>query len=134
MQASFERRKQEWEFQRDVAKLHDLEIAKLQVDLAQDYYDIVDQEKRIAELGAQNATDVVNFLNTKFTNTELYAWMGGIVGSIYRCPLQEATTIAKLAQRQLAFERQETELAVVLDDYWTYADTSAILRGGPTIT
>lgn len=44
--------------------------------------------------------------------------------------LQEATTIAKLAQRQWAFERQETELAVVLDDYWTYTDTSAILLGG----
>jgi hypothetical protein len=129
MMASFERRAQEWTFQRDLAELHDLEIAKNQVTLAQNHLAIATQEVVIANMTAENASDVVNFLNTKFTNVELYAWMGGIVGNIYRYLLQEATTIAKLAQRQLAFERQETELAVVLDDYWTYTDTSAILRG-----
>lgn len=129
MQASFERREEEWRFQRDLAEI-DQDIAEVQQTLAQDRYDITVQEKQISQMSAENASDVVNFLNTKFTNTELYAWMGGIVGGIYRYLLQEATTIAKLAQRQLAFERQETEPAVVLDDYWTYTDTSAILRGG----
>jgi hypothetical protein len=86
----------------------------------------------LAGLSAENASDVVTFLNTKFTNAELYIWMGGIVAGIYRYMLQEASTIAKLAQRQLAFERQEPELAVVQDDYWTYTDTGAILRGSQT--
>lgn len=129
MLASFERREEEWTFQRDLAEI-DQDIAEAQQTMAKDRYGITVQEKRISEMNAQNASDVVNFLNAKFTNVELYAWMGGIVGGVYRYLLQEATTIAKLAQRQLAFERQETELAVVLDDYWTYTDTSAILRGG----
>jgi hypothetical protein len=129
MMASFERRHQEWEFQRDLAGI-DKEIAEIQKTLAADRYDIVEQERTIARLGAENASDAVNFLNTKFTNAELYSWMSGVVGGIYRYLLQEATTIAKLAQRQLAFERQEPELGIVLDDYWTYTDTSAILRGG----
>jgi len=131
--ASFERREEEWRFQRDLAGI-DQSIAVAQQTLAADRYNITVQEKRISEMNAENASDVVNFLNTKFTNVELYAWMGGIVGNIYRYLLQEATTIAKLAQRQLAFERQETELAVVLDNYWTYTDTSAILRGGNSST
>jgi len=129
MFASFERREQEWRFQRDLAET-DQDIAEAQQTLATDRYDMAVQEKQISEMSAENASDVVNFLNTKFTNTELYAWMGGIVGGIYRYLLQKATTIAKLAQRQLAFERQEAEVAVVLDDYWTYTDTGAILRGG----
>jgi Tc toxin complex TcA C-terminal TcB-binding domain len=129
MEASFERRKQEWEFQSILAVI-DQRIAEAQQTLAADRYNITVQEKRISQMSAENASDVVNFLDTKFTNAELYAWMGGIVGGIYRYLLQEATTISKLAQRQLAFERQESELAVVLDDYWTYTDTSAILRGG----
>lgn len=133
MFASFERREQEWNFQKDLAEI-DQDIAKAQQTLAQDRHDITLQERRIAQLGAENASDVVTFLNAKFTNAELYAWMGGIVGDIYAYLLQEATTIARLAQRQLAFERQEPELAVVLDDYWTYTDAGAILRGGSATT
>jgi hypothetical protein len=133
MLASFERREQEWNFQKDLAAI-DQDIAIAQQTLALDRYNITLQEKRISEMSAENASDVVNFLNTKFTNVELYTWMGGIVSNIYRYLLQEATTIAKLAQRQLAFERQETELAVILDDYWTYTDTRTILRGGSNST
>ena len=129
MAASFERREQEWTFQRILADV-DKNIAEIQKKSAQSRYEIVVKEKRISEMSAENANDVVNFLNTKFTSTELYAWMGGIIGGIYRYLLQEATTIAKLAQHQLAFERQETELAMILDDYWIYTDTSAILRRG----
>ena len=133
MFASFERREQEWNFQKALSEI-DQSIAIAQQTLATARYNITDKERQISEMSAENASDVVTFLNTKFTNTELYAWMGGIVGGIYRYLLQEATTIAKLAQRQLAFERQETELAVVLDDYWTYTDTSALLRGSSSST
>ena len=126
MLASFERRKQEWEFQKDLAAIEQ-QIAGAQETLAEDHYQITLQEKRIAEMGAENARDVLNFLSTKFTSAELYTWMAGIVGSVYRYFLQEATSIARLAQRQLAFERQERELPIILEDYWTYTDTSALL-------
>lgn len=128
--ASYERRKQDWEFQRDLIEQFDLGLADQQVTLAEKDVEIAKAQKQIAELGAQNASDVVNFLNAKFTNVELYTWMGGVVSGIYRYLLQEATTVSRLAQRQLAFERQETELALIREDYWTYTDTSAVSRGG----
>jgi hypothetical protein len=133
MSAGFGRRKQEWEFQKALAAI-DTAIAKVQQTLAKDRYDITIQEKRISDMSAENASDVVNFLSTKFTSTELYAWMGGIISGIYRYLLQESTAIARLAQRQLAFERQGSELAVVLDDYWTYTETSAIPGAGSETT
>ena len=133
MLAGFERRMEEWKFQRNLAEF-DVLIAKSQQELADARHDIAEQEKRISEISAANASDAVNFLSTKFTNAELYAWMSGVVGRVYSNILQEATAAARLAQRQLAFERQQPELRIVLDDYWSYSDTSAILRGSAATT
>jgi hypothetical protein len=119
MLASFERRAEEWQFQKDLAELHDLEIAKKQVDLAEAHIDIVGQERAMARIGADNASATVTFLQNKFTNIELYDWMSGIVGDTYHYFLQQATAVAKLAQTQLAFERQEPEAGFILGDYST---------------
>ena len=121
-EASFERRRQEWQFQKDLAELHDKAIAQKQIELALDHIEIVTQEKEIARLGAENASDVVMFLNNKFTNVELYDWMITIVGGIYRYFLEQAAATAKVAQTQLAFERQEPEKGIISNDYWTITD------------
>ena len=119
MIASFERRRQEWIFQKELSELHDLKIAEQQIKLAEDHYQIVLQEESIAKMSASNASDVLNFLNNKFTSKELYSWMSGIIGSVYRYFLEQATAIAKLAQMQLTFERQETGIDFILSDYWS---------------
>jgi Tc toxin complex TcA C-terminal TcB-binding domain len=99
-------------------------IAQQQQVLAQDHYDITNQERSIANIAADNAGTAVSFLRNKFTNPELYQWMSGVVGSAYRYFLQEATALAKLAQAQLAFERQEQPLGLIADDYWVYPATN----------
>lgn len=125
MSASYERRIQEWEFQKALAEI-DQKIAEIQQTLAEDRYQITSQERRISQLSRDHASDVVEFLDSKFTDRELYAWMGGIVGQAYRYFLQQASSMAKLAQRQLAFERQEPELGFILDDYWTHTPTGSL--------
>lgn len=127
MQASFERREEEWKFQKLIAE-KDKEIAESQQLLAEDRHQITKQEQRISQLSRDNASDVVEFLSSKFTNRELYIWMSGIVGDAYRYFLQQASSIAKLAQRQLAFERQEPESGIILDDYWTYTTSASQLN------
>lgn len=127
MYASFERREEEWKFQKFLAGL-DKQIAETQQILAEDRYQITLQERRISQLSRDNASDVVEFLSSKFTDRELYIWMSGIVGDAYRYFLQQASSIAKLAQRQLAFERQEPESGIILDDYWTYTSSASQLN------
>lgn len=122
--ASFERRQQEWEFQRDLAQLYDVELADRQRTLADDHKNIVDQEWQIASLSADNASDVIQFLNDKFTSAELFSWMAGLVGGVYRYLLQQSTSIAKLGQQQLAFERQDPDSGIIQDDYWASTGTS----------
>jgi hypothetical protein len=44
--------------------------------------------------------------------------MADVMQQVYRFFLQQATQLAKLAELQLAFERQETPLAFIKSDYW----------------
>jgi hypothetical protein len=115
--ASYERRAEEWTFQKALA-LHDESIGAQQVRMAEDAVRVVGQERVIAELQAGVAKDTLDFLTTKFTNVELYDWMSGVLGDVYASFLQQATAVAKLAENQLAFERQEPGVALIQTDYW----------------
>lgn len=107
LQASYERRAQEWAFQKRLAD-QDIKIGDMGINLANDQLAIVQQEEAIARLQSEFAAEVVNFLGTKFTNKQLYDWMGRVLRRYYRDHLNFATVTARMAQRALAFERQET--------------------------
>jgi receptor-binding and translocation channel-forming TcA subunit of Tc toxin len=115
--ASYERRREDWDLQLSLGN-KDVEIGQQQILIADDQKQIVEQEKTIAELQTSNAKDTIEFLNTKFNNQDLYDWMSGILGDVYGFFLQQATSLALLAQNQLAFERQETPPAYIQSDYW----------------
>ena len=116
-QASYERRKQEWELQKTLAE-QDIAIGSQQITLANDRVEITTQEKVIAELQNSNAKDTIEFLTTKFTSIKLYDWMSDILEKVYRFFLQQATAMAQLAENQLAFERQEVPPSYIQADYW----------------
>jgi Tc toxin complex TcA C-terminal TcB-binding domain/Salmonella virulence plasmid 65kDa B protein len=79
---------------------------------------VVEQEEAIARMQDRHANDTVNFLANKFTSAELYDFMSGILEGVYSFFLQQATAMAKLAEQQLAFERQEEAPAFIRADYW----------------
>jgi Tc toxin complex TcA C-terminal TcB-binding domain len=130
--ASFERRLQEWQFQRSLAA-NDLTISKDQITLANDKVAIVNQQSTIVTIQDAHARAIVNFLSTKFTNVELYEWMSGVLGGVYRYFLQQSTAIAQLAEKQLSFERQQPGLALIKADYWQppFQPSTAADAGGP---
>jgi hypothetical protein len=93
-------------------------IGDQQVKIAEDGVQIVEQERNISQMQVDHAEEIVEFLHNKETNVELYDWMTGILEGIYSYFLQQATAMAKLAQNQLAFERQELPPAYIQADYW----------------
>jgi hypothetical protein len=115
--ASYERRKEEWQYQRDQGR-KDKEITDQQYKIAYDQQQVVLQEQKIAGSQLQHAEATVNFLATKFTNVELYEFMSGILQGVYSYFLQQASAMARMAQNQLAFERQEATLSFIQADYW----------------
>ena len=115
--ASFERREQEWQLQQGLAAL-DGQIGDQQIVQAQSQIDIVQQERIIAGLEQTHAVDILNFLLAKTFTEEMYRWIASVLEDVYRFFLQEATVIARVAERQLAFERPEAPLKVIQSDYW----------------
>lgn len=114
---NLERRKDEWRLQSALAQ-QDIEIAAHQIFQAKLSKQLVEQERAIASIQAEHAEAVVEFLNNKFTNVDLYEWMSDILSGVYSYFLQQATAMAQLALNQLAFERQERPPAFIQGDYW----------------
>lgn len=127
--ASFERRSQEWSFQKDLAGL-DISISNQQIKVAQDTVRIVTQEREIAQLNTDHAKDSLDFLKNKFTNAELYRFIGNILERSYSYMLNLSTAIAKTAESQLYFERQQQAGPFILDDYWETPTTGSIAGSG----
>lgn len=118
VRASRARRERRWKLQEKLAK-QDARIGRQKVDLAQDDVRIARQRRRVSELEVDHAEDIVEFLqDNQFTNRELYRWMSEELGRIYRYFLQQAASVAKLAERQLAFERLEQPSGFIQSNYW----------------
>jgi Tc toxin complex TcA C-terminal TcB-binding domain/Bacterial Ig domain len=117
LRASVEHRIQEWNLQKGLAE-KDIAINNQQILLAKDHQNIVNQERIIAVMQNSIAQATVEFLAGKFTNVELYEWMSGVLQEVYSYFLRQATGMAKLAQNQLAFERQEAMPLFIKNDYW----------------
>lgn len=122
--ASYERRAQEWQLQKDLAA-KDGAIADKQVQAAEFQHQLAGQERQLAVLQQDHAQAVATFLATRFTNAELFEWMSGVLGRVYAFFLQQATALARLAEAQLAFERQELPIGFVGSDYWRDATAGA---------
>lgn len=115
--ATYERRRQEWQYELALAS-QDVSIGQQQIVLANDRVNIAGQERAISNLQVNNAQAVIDFLANKFLNADLYDWMSSVNEQVYRFFLQQATSIAKVAQQQLAFERQEAVQTFIKVDYW----------------
>ncbi|WP_343634744.1 neuraminidase-like domain-containing protein [Fluviicola sp.] len=128
--ASYQRRSQEWQFQSDLAG-YDISIANQQIKIAEQNTRIVSQEREIASMNMDHATDTLEFLKTKFTNAELYRWMGNVLERTYSYMLSIATAVARTAEQQYYFEQQEQAGPFILNDYWEVPQTGALtLTGG----
>lgn len=117
LRARKQRRTRKFQLKQEVAEVN-VEIGDQRIELAEDTIDIVEQEREIAELETDHAEDVVNFHENKFTNQALYEWMSSVLEGVYRHFLQQAASVARMAQRQLAFERQSMPREFIKRDYW----------------
>jgi Tc toxin complex TcA C-terminal TcB-binding domain/ABC toxin N-terminal region/Neuraminidase-like domain len=107
MKAGFERRKEEWMFQRELSE-KDKAISKKNEDIAQNRLDIADSEKQIAEMSAEFSDQTLEFLKEKFTNKDLYKWMCKTLSKILYGYYNLAYTTARMAQATLEFERNQS--------------------------
>ncbi|MPZ79746.1 MAG: hypothetical protein GEV28_04840 [Actinophytocola sp.] len=128
--ADYERRAQGWEYDKSLAE-QDVKIGRQQVKIAQAHERVVVQEQAISELQQDNAEATIDFLTTKFTGVELWSFMVRELERVYAYLLRHATAVAKLAENQLAFERQQLPPVIIQADYWTAPAASGLGEEGP---
>jgi hypothetical protein len=116
--ASYERRLEEWQLQQTMAR-DDRAIADAQLAVSQGRESIAQLEQGLADTEQRHAAAAVAFLAGRRLTGEMYAWMAGQLGDVYRYMLRQATSIAQLAQSQLAFERQQAPPDIIRASYWT---------------
>ncbi|NVB39975.1 hypothetical protein G6O69_19175 [Pseudenhygromyxa sp. WMMC2535] len=102
-QASFRRRREDWEHQRDQA---DMELARLDHDIlaAQLRIQISSQELANHDLQVEQTRELDTTMREKFSNRELYDWMTGQLSTLYFQTHQLAFDLAKRAER--AYRRE----------------------------
>ena len=131
IQASQERRRQEWELQLALAN-QDVIIGQEQIDLAVDRTAIASKEYDIAVMQRDHTQDMLKFLSDKkFTSAAFYDWLSGVLAEVYGYLLRVATTVARHAEQQLAFERQQTPANFIKEDYWSYASKQGASSSSP---
>jgi hypothetical protein len=129
--ASWERREQEWGLQKALADI-DVQIASEQRNIADKRAAMARDEADVASTVQAHTEAKLAFLQTKFTSRELYTWMSGVLSGVYRYLLQQAAATARLAEQQLAFERQAPVPGHIKSDYWSAAGAPAAGSGGLT--
>ncbi len=107
MNAHFQRRSEEWTFQKDMAA-KEKSISLQGEVIADDKVRIAEMEQDIAEMQAEFADATLEFLKEKFTNRELYKWMVKTLSKILYGFYNLAYTTARMAQATMEFERNET--------------------------
>ncbi|MDN3511813.1 MAG: neuraminidase-like domain-containing protein [Candidatus Jettenia sp.] len=112
----YDRRFDDWKLQERLAKKEMAQIDK-QIVAAEIRKEIAEADLKSHELQIENSKMATDFMNTKFTNKELYDWMIGQISAVYFKSYQLAHDFAKKAERCYRFELGNDD-AFISYGYW----------------
>jgi hypothetical protein len=101
--ASVKRRWEEWQDQIKRAQAELKQIDK-QIVAAEIRVAIAEQEQANLDLQIEHAKETLEFMKSKFSNEDLYEWMGSQLLRLHREAYQLARNLAKQAQRAFEYE------------------------------
>jgi peptidoglycan hydrolase-like protein with peptidoglycan-binding domain len=115
--AQYQRRQDDWSFQRDQAGK---ELAQIDVQTAgaKIRKEIAEKHRDNQALVAQTAVDVDEYLHDRFTNGELYDWMVARTSATYFQAYQLAYAVAKRAELCFRKELGLTDSSYIKFGYW----------------
>ncbi len=115
--ASYQRRKEDWDFQKDLA-VKEIEQNEKQIASAELRIAIAEKELENHVIQIENAKATDDFLKSKYTNQELYQWMVGEISRVYFQSYQLAYDMAKRAERCHRFELGIQDSSYIQFGYW----------------
>ena len=115
--AGYQRRQDEWDFQKELAEQELVQIEK-QIEVAELRIKIAEKELANQELQMENSREVEDFMKSKYTNKELYQWMTGQISQVYFQSYQLAYDLAKRTERCYRFELGVQNSDFIKFGYW----------------
>lgn len=113
----YQRRAEEWQNQLNLAN-KELEQVQKQIESAQIKLDIALKDVSNQQLQIDQAKAANDFMQSKFTNKELFNWMVTQVSSTYFSSYQLAYEVAKKAERCFRYELGLADSAYINFGYW----------------
>jgi hypothetical protein len=115
--AGYQRRHDDWEFQRDLAAVEieqaDKAIAAAEVRVAAAQKELENHDLQIA-----NAQEIDAFMRSKYTNLELFQWQVGQISQLFFRSYQLAYDLARQAERCFRFELGLEDSSYISFGYW----------------
>ena len=117
IQGGFDRRQDDWGFQKDLATREfaqiDQQLAATAIRIAMANLEVTNQQLQI-----DNAQKIEDTLRTKYTNTELYSWMVTQISTTYYQAYKVAYDLAKRAERCYQYELGVSSSNFIQFGYW----------------
>ncbi|WP_035713165.1 neuraminidase-like domain-containing protein [Azorhizobium doebereinerae] len=127
LEASFERRREGWDHQVDLAN-HEIKQIDKQLSAAKIRVDIAQRGIELHQKNIEDQEEVIEFFVTKFSNLGLYNWLSATLQRLYRQSFNSAHAMARLAERAYRFERDDEATPLLDATYWD-ASQAGLLAG-----
>ncbi len=127
LEATFERREQEWKHNVELAD-RELKQIDRQLAAASIRQQIANRSLDIHDKNIEQAKEIYDFYSHKFSNYGLYTWLSTTLQMIYRDAYNSAFAMARLAEQAYHFERSDDSTILLDSKYWS-ASQAGLLAG-----
>lgn len=128
IEATFQRRADEWRHQSTLATREIAQLAK-EIAAAELQRDIQQQAQTVHERDVEHAQDIYDFMRDRFTSFGRYTWLAEQMQRLHRMAFDAALSMARLAEEAYRFERPEQAAEPLLTgNYWDSA-SAGLLAG-----
>jgi len=117
MEATFQRRTEEWKHQRTVAEL-ELANLDLQLAAARIRADVARRTLEVHQLSVEQAEEVIDLQDSRFTSLGRYTMLATRLHRLHREAFTTALAVAQMAERAFAFERGDDAAVALTGGYW----------------
>jgi hypothetical protein len=115
--AGYQRRQEEWDFQKDLA-VKEIDQIEKSIAAAELRISLAEKELENHVLQIENARATDEFMRSKYTNEELYQWQVGQISGVYFQSYKLAYDLAKRAERCFRFELGLQDSSYINFGYW----------------
>ena len=120
LEARNERRREDWQFQRDQSKDELSQIEK-QIEAAEIARDLAEHAIKLHEKNIKHNDELLEYHEDKFSGLGLYTWLASELQRTYREAYNMAYRMARFAEQAYRFEREDYVSELLAGQYWEAA-------------